>query len=174
MRFFNEKMRERIIRNSVMSFTQFFEGTPCWDWIGSTAGQPNPSGRGFMYPRITYRKLKRRGKHYNRRKIESMGAHRMACIAFKGVRFSPRQLCLHLCNNTLCVNPGHLRGGSYKKNNQQTVRDGRHGNGHAHPVRDLHEDVAREREQGLGELHDDTLMLYHLYVQSTANHHVGL
>lgn len=38
---------------------------------------------------------------------------------------------LHKCNNRKCCNPAHLKLGTSRENNIQTVRDGRHKNQHS-------------------------------------------
>jgi hypothetical protein len=55
----------------------------------------------------------------------------------KGRRLSKRMVVQHLCNNSICVNPAHLIGGTQKANVKQCVADGRHGNQYAAPVADM-------------------------------------
>ena len=109
---------ERIIANSYLSEESVYNGSRCWVWLGKT--KPNRSG--MLYPEMTlrYKGGPRKGKVYNAR------VHRKSVEFFKGRRVTPKMVVLHLCNNTLCVNPEHLMGGSQKKNVQQCVADGRH------------------------------------------------
>jgi len=109
---------ERIIANSHLSTDSFYNGTPCWEWLGKR----DLNRCGVPYPVMTlrYQRGPRKGKVYNAR------VHRKSVEFFKGRRLTPRMVVLHLCNNTLCVNPEHLLGGSQKKNVQQCVADGRH------------------------------------------------
>lgn len=109
---------ERIIANSVLSPDSFYKGTPCWVWTGKRDINRN----GMAYPVMTmrYQRGPRKGKVYNAR------VHRKAVEFFKGRRVTPKMVVLHLCNNTLCVNPDHLLGGTQKKNVQQCVAEGRH------------------------------------------------
>jgi hypothetical protein len=109
---------ERLIWNSVLSPDSSYNGSACWVWIGKV----QRNRRGVAYPVLTlrYKSGPRKGKVYNAR------AHRKALEFFKGRRMTPRSVGMHLCNNSLCVNPEHLAGGSQKKNVQQCVADGRH------------------------------------------------
>lgn len=68
-----------------------------------------------------------RGK--NKGKVRTMLAHRVAVRELKGRYVSPRQVVMHLCNWSLCINPAHLVGGTQRKNVRQAVREGRHRNG---------------------------------------------
>lgn len=109
-------LAERILANSVVSpFPEhIFGGEPCWLWVGSySSGYPMMSMR--------YKRGPRKGKHYK------AGAHRMAIVAFKhNLRMTPGMVAMHLCNNRMCVNPAHLKGGTQRKNVQQCVDEGRH------------------------------------------------
>lgn len=104
---------ERIIANSVLSADNFYNGTPCWEWVGKFRNG---------YPAITrrYKSGPRKGKVYN------TGVHRLAIVVFKGRRMTPKMVAQHLCNNKQCVNPEHLKGGSQASNVRQCVEDGRH------------------------------------------------
>src|SRR5262249_25821795 len=91
---------------------------PCWDWIG--AFTTNRSG-------MRYGKLKTRIKRGPRKgMLTTWLAHRLAVIALKGRSLWPRQKVMHLCNNSLCINPAHLAGGSQRKNVRQCMKEGRH------------------------------------------------
>lgn len=110
-------LRDRIIANSVLAPPEsgrILNGTPCWEWAGTL----NAAG----YPRMTLRRKRgpRKGK------VRGVLAHRQSLIEFKGVKLSRRQVCKHLCNNPLCVNPEHLEAGSQSSNMKQCVREGRH------------------------------------------------
>lgn len=104
---------ERIVANSVLAIDSFYDGTPCWLWTGRT--QVNRSG--VHYGRINVRV---NGKH----KTEKV--HRVVVREIKRRRLTRRDVVMHLCNNTLCCNPAHLRGGKQTTNMKQCVRDGRH------------------------------------------------
>lgn len=109
---------ERIIANSVLSISSFYNGTPCWEWLG----KKDVNRTGMCYPVMTmrYQRGPRKGKVHNVR------VHRESVKFFKGRRVTARMVVMHLCNNSICVNPDHLAGGTQKKNVQQCVADGRH------------------------------------------------
>lgn len=110
---------DRIIANSLMSETQFYKDEPCWNWTGKTGRNRS----GMLYGKMTFRYQcgPHKGKVYN------MAAHRASVKAFhKGKRITPKTVVMHLCNNSLCVNPAHLMGGTQSKNIRQCVKDGRH------------------------------------------------
>lgn len=104
---------ERILANSVVDETMLYEGAFCWTWLGSV----KTSRQGKTYPRIGVRV---RGKNV------TLTVHRYIITRIKKRRLSKRQVGMHLCNNTMCVNPGHIVGGTQKRNIRQCVRDGRH------------------------------------------------
>lgn len=107
-------MGERLLANSVIppvDSPDYHEhaGSPCWIWIGRV------SYRG--YPQINVRKD---GKH------ERLYAHRLSIVELGGRRLRSDHIGKHLCNNTVCISPHHLAGGTQSTNMQQCVRDGRH------------------------------------------------
>lgn len=122
-------LEERIIANSVQSPTSSWNGTACWLWTG--AATVNRSGQ--RYGKINVRI--KRGP--NKGKVRSAKAHRLSLVAFRGRRLTTRMVAKHLCNNSLCVNPMHLSGGSQRSNVRQCVDEGRHGNMYRAPVREL-------------------------------------
>lgn len=68
------------------------------------------------------------GKGYGKIRINgrSTGAHRLVCSLSHGDPSSDRLMALHSCNNGKggCVNPNHLRWGTYKENFVDAVKDG--------------------------------------------------
>lgn len=104
---------ERIIALSVIDFESWFEGSPCWVWIGATNGR-------YGKIDIKWKSGPRKGKRRNAL------AHRIAIEEFTGRRMTTRMVGKHLCNNTLCVNPAHLQGGTQRSNIRQCVAEGRH------------------------------------------------
>lgn len=76
----------------------------CWKWTGCT------DGRG--YGKFTAAGIQ-------------MRAHR-AALAFAGTHVPDDLVVRHDCDNTLCVNPDHLRLGTQADNVADTIRRGRH------------------------------------------------
>lgn len=107
-----DSLEDRIIANSVMT-DAIHDGTPCWIWTGSSVINRN----GTPYPRMTIRvKGKPRGQR----------VHRLVLREFRGVKLKSDLVAAHSCNNTMCVNPGHLKLVTQVVNMQQCVKDGRH------------------------------------------------
>ena len=102
-------LMDRIIANSVIDpeLSAFFGGTPCWIWIGKMVCK-----RDGRYGSIN---LWENSKHVTK------GAHRISIIA-SGRRLGKKQLARHMCNNTWCVNPGHLRVGTSSQNRRDQLR----------------------------------------------------
>lgn len=113
-----DSMEDRLIANTVLSTENFYDGTPCWEWIG--AYTTNRTG-------VRYGKLSIRAKRGPRKgQPVTHYAHRVAIRVFKGRVLTPRMVGKHLCNNTICINPEHLVGGTQRSNIRQAVREGRH------------------------------------------------
>lgn len=86
-------MQERIIANSIISEC-WFDGTPCWDWVGQLG-----TGRGSgKYPQLCVRV---------NGKPKTLRAHRVSYEAFTGNELGDKE-CNHLCERTNCVAPLHL------------------------------------------------------------------
>ena len=111
-------LRERIIANSMPAEDSAWNGSRCWLWLGAT----HTGNRGMRYPTMTmrYKSGPRKGK------VHTVRVHRKVVEVFLGRRVTPKMVVMHLCNNSLCVNPEHLRGGTQKANVRQCVKDGRH------------------------------------------------
>lgn len=113
-------MGERLIANSILSAESFYGGTPCWEWVGAVT--VNRSGMRYGKLATRFKRGPRKGQQ------RTQLAHRVAIVELKNRRLSTKSVVRHLCNNTLCINPEHLVGGTARSNNRQTVRDGRHKN----------------------------------------------
>ena len=111
-------MEDRLIANSVLSEEHSYNGSRCWEWIGKR--KVNASGMLYGVINVRFKSGPRKGK------VKSMAAHRQSLKTFKGLRMTTKSVGRHLCNNTLCVNPEHLTGGSIRDNNRDTVKAGRH------------------------------------------------
>lgn len=113
-------MIDRIIANTVLSTENYYDGTPCWEWIGAYTVNRN----GTRYGKMDVRR--KQGKNKGKRKTWLV--HRLVLVVFKGRIMTPRMVGRHLCNNTICCNPAHLVGGTQRSNVRQAVREGRHRN----------------------------------------------
>lgn len=116
-------MHERLLANSVIDEENAHGGTYCWRWIGKISVNRSGMRYGALTRRIT--RGPRKGQVVNE------AAHRMSLKTFKQRRLTKRMVTMHLCNNSLCINPDHLVGGSQRENVRQCVRDGRHVSGFA-------------------------------------------
>lgn len=84
--------------------TRQFSKTECIEWQGARTV-------------FGYGKFKRGGKMF--------AAHRVAYEDARGP--IPEGMCvMHICDNPPCVNPEHLRLGTYSENNQDAYDKGRH------------------------------------------------
>jgi len=112
-------LADRIIANSILGDEDTYADQPCWIWTGKVCR--NRSGMLYGRMNFRYKSGPRKGK------VHSMAAHRASVKAFhQGKRITPKTVVMHLCNNSLCVNPAHLMGGTQSKNVKQCVNDGRH------------------------------------------------
>lgn len=111
-------MAERIIHNTVLSRESFYNGTPCWEWIGATT--TNRSGMKYGKVKTKWQRGPRKGQP------RTMYAHRLAAEHLGHRVISGRKVIMHRCNNSLCCNPAHLAGGTQRTNIRQCVKDGRH------------------------------------------------
>lgn len=111
-------LEDRIIANTILSTEHFYDGTPCWEWIGATCTNRSGLRYGKLDVRITS------GPKKGTRKTWLV--HRLALVVFKGRHLTRKDVGRHLCNYTLCANPAHLIGGSQRSNVRQCVDEGRH------------------------------------------------
>ena len=82
----------------------------CWLWLGACLYD--------RYGQLSYGVIGWQG-------TKTRLAHRVGYCLFKG-DIPPDGVLLHRCDNRLCVNPDHLRVGTYRENNQEIVKKGRH------------------------------------------------
>lgn len=116
-----ESVRARIEANSaVVEPDVLFMGVPCRLWTGATS--TNRSGMKYGKFSTRFKRGPRKGK------VKTEGVHRVVVRKIKGRRLTTRMVVRHCCNNTLCVEPEHLFGGTQKQNVRQCVADGRHRN----------------------------------------------
>lgn len=86
----------------------FDEPDNCWVW----QGQIMPNGYGG---------ISRGGRHEGR-----VSAHRAVVEIITGERVPRDKVVMHLCDNPPCVNPKHLRVGTYIENTEDMISKGRH------------------------------------------------
>jgi hypothetical protein len=79
----------------------------CWEWLGSKI----PSGYGHI----------QEGGQGSKK----LSAHRLSYRIHHG-DIPPGMVVMHSCDNPSCVNPDHLRVGTYKENTRDMMRKKRH------------------------------------------------
>ena len=109
-----ESMIERLLANS------YQDDNECWVWIG--AFKVNRTGMFYGKLNVRMKRGPRKGK------VVTLQAHRVSYATFMQVRITPKSIVRHTCDNTLCINPGHLIKGSQRDNVRDTVKRGRHRN----------------------------------------------
>jgi hypothetical protein len=83
----------------------------CWEWFGAT----DSTGHGtFGYHWYSHKKIGR-----------TTGAHRVSWFLFHGEEIAKTDVIMHSCDNPICVNPGHLKKGTQKKNMEEMSNRGR-------------------------------------------------
>ncbi len=90
----------------------------CWIWLGAT--RRNKYGTA-VYPSMSTRRKggRRRGA------VRTVGAHRFAIAAKLGIPIYRVKVAAHICplqENSLCVNPDHIRATTYRVNNLMQAR----------------------------------------------------
>ena len=118
-------MVDRILANSVASVENFYQGTPCWEWLGKT--KRSRTGAGRAYPALTV--------HVKGKGPRNVPVHRLVLDVFKGKPLRRTQVAAHQCNNTFCVNPEHIKPATQRQNMAQCVEEGRH---NSNPANDFH------------------------------------
>lgn len=91
--------------------------TGCWEWTGAKTD----FGYGVMGA------LDKKTGKYRKQRV-----HRLSYQYLKNVDPSGR-VVMHTCDNPSCVNPDHLKLGSYRTNNLDMARKGRHGGAKCDP-----------------------------------------
>jgi hypothetical protein len=111
----------------------------CWEWQGKVSRRPKTK-------ELQYGRVGRDGINY--------AVHRMAWELTYHV--APQLNLLHSCDNTICVNPEHLREGTQKENAEDRIKRNRQWRGAQFPQAKLTDEKVREirnlRTEGLSYL----------------------
>lgn len=93
---------ERLAANSICTENN------CWNWISKK--RVNNSGMYYGVLNIRRKFGKRRGT------VKTVRAHRYSLSVSTGIPLYRINIVRHKCNNSLCVNPDHLIGGTQRQN----------------------------------------------------------
>jgi len=102
-------LEHRLICNSILSTDSYYQGTPCWVWIGKRNANEYPQlnlwipGRGMT----------------------SVLAHRLSLEVFRGIVLQPGEKACHGCYTPLCINPMHIWPGTHSDNMRDAYAKGR-------------------------------------------------
>ncbi len=99
-----EEIFDKIMERVEISTTNFYEGTPCWEWQGPTSG----NGRGGGYGRM----------HLDG---QTVAVHIVMFTHFFGYVPGKKQVD-HLCCNRLCCNPLHMELTTHKQNQKRRAK----------------------------------------------------
>jgi len=70
-------------------------------------------------------------------------AHKASFQCFSGERVPSGMVVMHMCDNRACINPRHLRLGSYLDNNRDAVSKGRNNRGEGRHSAKLNDEIVR-------------------------------
>jgi len=107
----------------------------CWEWTGAKTARTNHG----------YFNIKLNGNY------KSIGAHKVS-LMIQNITVPKDMVVMHTCDNGSCVNPAHLKIGTYKDNTQDMMLKGRAKHfggkdkhkGETHPNSVITEDLARQ------------------------------
>lgn len=96
-------------------FASKYEPEPmsgCWLWTGALRGPKHKYGQ-YGHMRV------------GRKDEPHMAAHRVSWMLANDEWPDPDMVVMHKCDNTYCVNPDHLKLGTYSDNQQDAISKGR-------------------------------------------------
>lgn len=99
---------------------------PCRCWIRKESS----SGYGVLTVRTRVRYKEAWHKRCGQRKVRTIYAHRVSLADALDLPMHRIPLAMHKCDVKLCIEPEHLEKATPTRNNRDTVKKGRHRNGH--------------------------------------------
>jgi hypothetical protein len=102
----------------------------CWEWLGGKHSQG--------YGMFTF---------YPNKVRKTMTTHRFSAIIHQ-LDMSNGPLLRHLCNNTICCNPDHLKSGTQKDNMKDMYDSGRNKSKRRHHSIDTINEILEEYSKG--------------------------
>ena len=130
----------------------------CWTWTGAASGYGTSKDKSHKYGHV---------QHEGR----TWRAHRLAWIAFKGP-LKKGDCVLHSCDNTLCINPDHLRLGTQADNIKDAVSKRRHPHGETTGTHKLTWDQVEEIRDSHS-LHQGLMNAWELHNALAADYNVS-